>query len=98
MDKNIGIGVIIGLLTFSSIYVWQSKNFSKTQKIILLISVVFAPLQWIGILIFSLYNKVNLENSPERISENKTEEIKRKRNIRFLFIINKCYANVQRKK
>mgnify|MGYP006169917217 CR=1 FL=1 len=29
---------------------------------------------------------------------NKTEEIKRKRNKRFLFIINKCYANVQRKK
>src|SRR5690606_23270684 len=78
MDKNIGIGVIVGLLTVSSIYVWQSKSFTKLQKTILLICIVFAPLQWLGILIFSIYNKMKLENTPEKIAEKKIEEIKSK--------------------
>lgn len=80
MEHNIGIGVIIGLLTASSIYVWQSKNFTKTQKTILLICIVFAPLQWLGIIVFSIYNKIQLENTPERIAEKKTEEVKSKLN------------------
>lgn len=78
MENNIGIGAIVGLLTVSSIYVWQSESFTKTQKIILLVLIIFAPLQWLGILIFSIYNKIQLENSPERIEEKKTENLKSK--------------------
>lgn len=78
MENNIGIGAIVGLLTVSSIYVWQSESFTKTQKIILLVLIIFAPLQWLGILIFSIYNKIQLENSPERIEEKKTEKLKSK--------------------
>lgn len=74
MDKEVGIGLMIGLLTFSSIYVWKSNSFSKVQKTILLICILFAPLQWIGIIFFLTYNKMVFENSRERIAEKKAEE------------------------
>ena len=80
MEHNIGVGVIIGLLTMSSIYVWQSESFTRTQKTILLVCVVFAPLQWLGIIVFSIFHKIQLENSPERIAEKKNEEVKTKLN------------------
>lgn len=38
----------------------------------------FCSLQWLGILIFSTYNKMKLENTPEKIIEKKTEEVKLK--------------------
>lgn len=80
MEHNIGVGAIIGLITATSIYVWQSKSFTQTQKTILLICIVFAPLQWLGIIVFSIYNKMQLENSPERVAEKKSEAVKIKLN------------------
>lgn len=76
MEHSIGVGAIIGLITATSIYVWQSKSFTQTQKTILLICIVFAPLQWLGIIVFSIYNKMQLENSPEKIAEKKSEAVK----------------------
>lgn len=76
MEHSIGVGAIIGLITATSIYVWQSKSFTQTQKTILLICIVFAPLQWLGIIVFSIYNKMQLENSPEKITEKKSEATK----------------------
>lgn len=80
MEHSIGVGAIIGLITATSIYVWQSKSFTQTQKTILLICIVFAPLQWLGIIVFSIYNKMQLENSPERVAEKKSEAVKIKLN------------------
>lgn len=57
MDNRIGIGMLVGLATFSSIYIWNSKNFSKTQKVILLLCIVFPPLQWGLMGIIYVYNK-----------------------------------------
>jgi uncharacterized membrane protein len=65
MDKNIIIGLIVGLVTATSFYVWNSDNFTKIQKTFLLIFVVFAPLQWVSILIILLYNKIKRENTVE---------------------------------
>lgn len=80
MEHSIGVGAIIGLITATSIYVWQSKSFTQTQKTILLICIVFAPLQWLGIIVFFIYNKMQLENSPERVAEKKSEAVKIKLN------------------
>jgi phosphate/sulfate permease len=57
MDKGIGVGLIIGAVTGSSIYIWNSGNYSKTQKIILLICILFPPLQWILAVLMYFYNK-----------------------------------------
>lgn len=63
------VGLIVGLILVTSIYVLKSENFTKTQKIILLICALFAPLQWIGIFIFLSYNKTN--SAPKNAVENK---------------------------
>ena len=76
MEHNIGVGIIVGLITTTSIYIWQSESFTKTQKVILLMCIIFPPLQWIGIFILKYYNKVKLENSPERVAEKKSEAVK----------------------
>lgn len=65
MDKSIGVGSIIGLIIFSTLYVLQSTNFTKSQKIILFLFVIFPPLQWVSILILKYYNKYNRENTKE---------------------------------
>lgn len=76
MMEDMLVGGMVGLLTATSIYVWRSKSFSKTQKTLLLICIIFAPLQWLGIIAFSIYNKIQFKNSPERISEKKSRETK----------------------
>lgn len=69
MEQSIGIGAIVGLTFTSSIYVWNNDKFSRTQKTLLLICIIFPPAQWLGILIVSIYNS-NLENStPGRKTE-----------------------------
>lgn len=65
MENNIGVGTIIGLVIASSLYVWNSQNFTKNQKIILLIFIVFPPLQWISILLVLVYNNFINQNKPE---------------------------------
>lgn len=74
MDKDIGVGILLGLLTGSTLYVYYSKSFSKSQKVFLYICVVFFPLQLLSILIFLGYNYLKRQNSPEGI-----ENIKIKR-------------------
>lgn len=68
MQDNIGVGAIIGLVTASSIYVWNSDSFSKIQKTFLLLFLVFPPLQWVSILVALGYNKIQEQNSFENKS------------------------------
>lgn len=78
MENNIGVGVIVGLATASSLYVWNSKSFTKAQKTFLLIFLVFPPLQWVSILLVLAYNKYQVENSIETKSIKKVSQNKNK--------------------
>ncbi|WP_026976624.1 SHOCT domain-containing protein [Flavobacterium tegetincola] len=78
MGNSIGVGAIVGLAFASSIYVWKSESFSVLQKIILYICIIFPPAQWLGILIMLIYNNIKVENSAEKVSERKVEQVKTK--------------------
>ncbi|MFV0304713.1 MAG: hypothetical protein ACK5IC_04420, partial [Moheibacter sp.] len=56
MDKNIGVGLLVGLAFACTIAFNKSKNFNKSQKIILTILIIFLPAQLILALLFYLYN------------------------------------------
>lgn len=78
MDKEILIGMIVGGMTASSLYVWNSNKIYKAQKAILLLFVIFPPLQWVSILLTLAYNKSRLRNSAEfkkatTINKNKSD-------------------------
>lgn len=73
MDKNIGVGTIVGLITASSIYIWNSNSFSKEQKTFLLICFIFPPAQWLGILIVLIYNSNKEKNTVEYKTESKLD-------------------------
>lgn len=73
MEHSIGIGGLVGLIIASSLYVWNSDEFTKEQKTFLLIAMVFAPVQWIGILVIKYYNNHQFENTPERKTEKKLD-------------------------
>lgn len=73
MEHSIGVGAIVGLITASSLYVWNSNEFTKEQKTFLLIAMVFAPAQWIGILVIKYYNNHKFESTPERKTEKKLD-------------------------
>ena len=73
MEHSIGVGLIVGLTFASSAYIWNSESFSKEQKTILLIFLVFPPLQWISILLISLYNTNQINSTPEKITEKKID-------------------------
>lgn len=76
IDKNIGVGAIVGLVTASSLYVWNSESFTKNQKILLLCCILFPPIQWIAILVILAYNSYQINNTEEKITERKTYEVK----------------------
>lgn len=76
MEHSIGVGVIVGLVFASSTYVWNNQNFSKEQKTILLVLLVFPPAQWVGILLVLLYNNYKVNNSVEKITERKVKQVK----------------------
>ena len=76
MENNIGVGLIVGLVIASSLYVWNSKDFTKEQKIFLLVCIIFPPSQWVFILIILAYNKNKENNSEEKIFERKIEKNK----------------------
>ena len=78
MDNSIGVGAIVGLAFASSIYVWKSESFGVLQKTILYICIIFPPAQWLGILIMLIYNNIKVENSAEKVSERKVEQVKTK--------------------
>jgi uncharacterized membrane protein len=65
MENNVGVGIIVGIATATSLYVWNSNSFTKSQKTFLLLSILFPPLQWISILLVLAYNKYQLENTIE---------------------------------
>ena len=73
MEHNIGVGVIVGLTTASSFYIYKSEKFSSVQKTILLICVIFPPAQWLGILIVLAYNNYIENNSVEKVAERRNE-------------------------
>ena len=73
MEHSIGVGVIVGLTTASSFYIYKSEKFSSVQKTILLICVIFPPAQWLGILIVLAYNNFIENNSVEKTTERKIE-------------------------
>lgn len=57
MEYTIGIGIIIGLIIFSTNWIYSSNYFSKSQKNVLIMLLIFAPAQWILAIIFWLWNK-----------------------------------------
>ncbi|MBC7524542.1 MAG: SHOCT domain-containing protein [Flavobacterium sp.] len=76
MENNIGVGLIVGLTLASSIYVWSNEKFSKAQKAILLVLLIFPPAQWVGILVVLAYNGYKENNTTEKITERKVEQVK----------------------
>ena len=74
MEHSIGTGLIVGIVTASSLYVWNSESFTKPQKTALLICVIFPPAQWVGIIIMLLYNNYIESNSVEKLTERKVEQ------------------------
>lgn len=64
-EHSILVGSIIGFTIFTSGYVYNSNEFSNTQKTILLLMIIFPPLQWISILIAIFYNKSIRQNTPQ---------------------------------
>ncbi|TRW97177.1 SHOCT domain-containing protein [Flavobacterium gawalongense] len=80
MENNIGIGLIVGITTASGIYVWNSKDFTKEQKTLLLVCIIFPPLHWLLILLVLGYNKYKSKNTPQRLSEKRLDENKTKLN------------------
>lgn len=78
MENNIGVGAIVGLVIASSLYVCNSKSFTKVQKAFLLIFLIFPPLQWVSILLVLAYNKFQVENSIENKSIKKVYQNKNK--------------------
>ncbi len=74
MEHSIGTGLIVGIVTASSLYVWNSESFTKPQKTALLICAIFPPAQWVGIIIMLLYNNYIESNSVEKVTERKVEQ------------------------
>lgn len=65
MESNPLVAGIVGLVTASSIYIWQSDKFNKPQKTLLLLCFVFPPLQWVMILIVHYYNEMQYKKTKE---------------------------------
>ena len=74
MDKSIGVGLIVGLVIATTLYVYSSDRFNKIQKGILYVCIVFPPAQWLLILIFLGINYTINENSKERKEEKVIEK------------------------
>lgn len=73
MEHNIGVGAIVGLVTASSFYIYNSYKFNSLQKTVLLICILFPPAQWLGILIVFAYNSNKENNTVERKTEKKLD-------------------------
>jgi uncharacterized membrane protein len=65
MDSNPLVAGMVGLVTASSIYIWQTDRFNKAQKTLLLLCFVFPPLQWVMILIVHYYNEMQYKKTKE---------------------------------
>lgn len=65
MDINIGVGLIVGLVIATTLYVYNTDRFNTVQKIILYMCVIFPPAQWLLILIFLTLDYTIDTNSKE---------------------------------
>lgn len=78
-----GVGLIIGLVFGTTLYVWNSERFNKTQRIVLSVFILFPPLQWASILLILIYNyfinqskpQVKLNSAKEDLTELKNKGI-----------------------
>jgi uncharacterized membrane protein len=89
MDKNIGVGMIVGLAMVSFLYVLNSDSFTKSQKAVILTLIIFPPAHWFVLIAVLIYNnnftKDAVETNKvikevEKINESKTtlEQLKQK--------------------
>jgi hypothetical protein len=68
MNERILIGLISGLVVSIGAWVWHSDFFTKTQKIIIFISLLFPPGALAVIILISIYNNVR----PNKAAPNPT--------------------------
>lgn len=78
MNENIGVGLVVGLAIGITTYIWNSDCFTKFQKYVLLLFILFPPLQWISAIILFFYNYHQFKKSKEYKKEvtNHNEEKK----------------------
>ena len=76
MEHSIVVGLLVGVVIGTSTYIWNSASFNKTQKIILVLLLVFPPAQWVGILLVLANNYWSVESSSEKVNERKVEQVK----------------------
>lgn len=57
MNDKIGVAFLVGLVFMTTIHIIKSDYFTKTQKNILGILIIFPPAQWILALIIGIWNK-----------------------------------------
>lgn len=71
MDENIAVGILVGLSIGITAYIWNSDWFTKSQKYILLILILFPPLQWGTAIILFVFNSQRFKNTKEYKEESK---------------------------
>lgn len=76
MDKDIGVGIIVGLTVASTLFVYNRDFFTKSQKVYLYFCIIFPPLQWVSIIVISFYNAYQVTISPEFIEKEKRQNEK----------------------
>lgn len=65
MTKEILAGCLVGLTFTIIIYVYNSKKLYRYQKVILYVSSVFPPAQWVMLIVFLVFNEGLRKNSKE---------------------------------
>lgn len=76
MEHDTGVGLIVGIAIGTSLYVWNSDNFTKPQKTSLLFCLLFPPLQWLGILAILIYNHYKISKSLENATKSRVGKVK----------------------
>ena len=74
MNNNIGVGLVVGLTTASSIFIYKSQKFTRLQKLILLICILFPPIQWLLAVIILFINHYRFKNLPENIRQQRIQD------------------------
>ena len=79
-------GLFGGLLIFTSVAIWHSTHFQKSQKIFLTICILFPPAQWVFAIIIYAYNKRNdfLIDYKQNISSKDLEKLTYLKNSKIL--------------
>ena len=76
MEEKIIVGIISGFILVITASFLNSKNISKSQKVILFCLIIFPPAQWIlGIIFLNTNKKSTNENENENISKKKGPEV-----------------------